>query len=78
VYPPLGNRLVPARKDSIMYYQKVLMILENIPYLSVWLNVCVDFSCMSIKVPNGTLTGKPFSFLHSGPHFRNLLTTKIK
>ena len=61
-----------------MHYQKVLKMLENIPYLSVGLDVGADFTWMSIMLPNGTLTGKPFKILHSDPASRDLAVTKIK
>ncbi len=61
-----------------MKYQKVLKMLESIPYLSVGLDVGADFTWMSIMLPNGTLTGKPFKILHSDPASRNLAVTKIK
>ena len=69
---------MPARKDKTMKYQKVLMMLESIPYLSVGLDVGADFTWMSIMLPNGTLTGKPFKIVHSDPHSRELAVTKIK
>ena len=61
-----------------MHYQKVLTMLDSIPYLSVGLDVGSDFSWMSIMLPNGTLTGKPFKLLHSDPPSRELAVTKIK
>ena len=61
-----------------MQYQKVLQMLQSIPYLSVGLDVGADFSWMSIMLPNGTLTGKPFKILHSDPSSRELAVTKIK
>ena len=69
---------MPAGKDKTMKYQKVLMMLESIPYLSVGLDVGADFTWMSIMLPNGTLTGKPFKIVHSDPHSRELAVTKIK
>lgn len=69
---------MPARKDKAMQYQKVLKLLESIPYLSVGLDVGADFTWMSIMLPNGTLTGKPFKILHSDPHSRDLAVAKIK
>ena len=44
LYEPLGCvsafwKWMPARKDKNMQYQKVLKMLENIPYLSVGLDV---------------------------------------
>lgn len=53
-------------------------MLDSIPYLSVGLDVGSDFSWMSIMLPNGTLTGKPFKLLHSDPPSRELAVTKIK
>lgn len=53
-------------------------MLDSIPYLSVGLDVGADFSWMSIMLPNGTLTGKPFKILHSDPSSRELAVTKIK
>ena len=61
-----------------MHYQKVLKMLESIPYLSVGLDVGADFTWMSIMLPNGTLTGKPFKIIHSDPESRELAVTKIK
>ena len=83
LYKPLGCvsafwKWIPARKDFTMHYQKVLSMLENIPYLSVGLDVGADFTWMSIMLPNGVLTGKPFKILHSDPQSRELAVTKIK
>lgn len=83
LYKPLGCvsafwKWMPAGKDKHMQYRKVLQMLENIPYLSVGLDVGADFTWMSIMLPNGTLTGKPFKILHSDPHSRELAVTKIK
>ena len=61
-----------------MHYKKVLAMIADIPYLSVGLDVGADFSWMSIMLPNGTLTGKPFKILHSDPSSRELAVTKIK
>ncbi len=69
---------MPAGKDKNMHYQKVLRMLQSIPYLSVGLDVGADFTWMSIILPNGTLTGKPFKLLHSDPHSRVLAVVKIK
>ena len=60
LYKPLGCvsafwKWIPARKDKTMQYQKVLKMLESIPYLSVGLDVGADFTWMSIMLPNGTL-----------------------
>lgn len=83
LYKPLGCvstlwKWMPAGKDKFMEYQKVPMMLNSIPYLSVGLDVGADFTWMSIMLPNGTLTGKPFKILHSDPASRNLAVTKIK
>ena len=83
LYEPLGCvsafwKWMPARKDKNMQYQKVPKLLENIPYLSVGLDVGADFSWMSIMLPNGTLTGKPFKIVHSDPQSRELAVAKIK
>ena len=83
LYKPLGCvstfwKWMPAGKDKTMKYQKVLMMLESIPYLSVGLDVGADFSWMSIMLPNGILTGKPFKIIHSDPQSRELAVTKIK
>lgn len=83
LYKPLGCvstfwKWIPARKDFTMHYQKVLSMLENIPYLSVGLDVGADFTWMSIMLPNGVLTGKPFKILHSDPRSRELAVAKIK
>ncbi len=69
---------MPAGKDKTMKYQKVLMMLNSIPYLSVGLDVGADFTWMSIMLPNGILTGKPFKIIHSDPESRELAVTKIK
>lgn len=61
-----------------MHYQKVLKMLESIPYLSVGFDVGADFTWMSIMLPNGMLTGKPFKIIHSDPQSRELAVTKIK
>ena len=83
LYKPLGCvstfwKWIPAGKDIIMHYQKVLNMLNNLPYLSVGLDVGADFSWMSILLPNGTLIGKPFKILHADPASRELAVTKIK
>lgn len=83
LYEPLGCvsafwNWMPAGKDKTMHYQKVLRMLQSIPYLSVGLDVGADFTWMSIMLPNGTLTGKPFKILHSDPHSRDLAVAKIK
>ena len=69
---------MPAGKDNIMHYQKVLKMLQSTPYLSVGLDVGADFTWMSIMLPNGTLTGKPFKIVHSDPRSRELAVSKIK
>ncbi len=66
MYPPFGNGCLPERIYT-MQYQKVLQMLNCIPYLSVGLDVGADFTWMSIMLPNGTLTGKPFKIIHSDP-----------
>ncbi len=83
LYKPLGCvsalwKWMPARKDKTMKYPKVLMMLESIPYLSVGLDVGADFTWMSIMLPNGILTGKPFKIIHSDPQSRELAVEKIK
>lgn len=83
LYKPLGCvstfwKWMPAGKDITMHYQKVLKMLESIPFLSVGLDVGADFSWMSIMLPNGTLTGKPFKIIHADPQSRELAVTKIK
>ncbi len=83
LYKPLGCvsafwKWIPARKDKTMQYQKVLKMLECIPYLSVGLDVGADFTWMSIMLPNGTLAGKPFKIVHSDPQSRELAVAKIK
>ena len=69
---------MPAGKDKTMKYQNVLMMLQSIPYLSVGLDAGADFTWMSIMLPNGILTGKPFKIIHSDPASRELAVTKIK
>ena len=61
-----------------MHYKKVLQMFQNVPYLSVGLDVGADFTWMSIMLPNGILIGKPFKILHSDPSSRNLAVAKIK
>ena len=83
LYKPLGCvsalwKWIPAGKDKTMKYQKVLMMLESIPYLSVGLDVGADFTWMSIMLPNGILTGKPFKIIHSDPQSREHAVAKIK
>lgn len=83
LYKPLGCvstlwKWMPAGKDQTMKYQKVLRMLESTPYLSVGLDVGADFTWMSIMLPNGILTGKPFKIIHSDPQSRELAVTKIK
>lgn len=83
LYKPLGCvsafwKWMPAGKDKTMQYQKVLRMPESIPYLSVGLDVGADFTWMSIMLPNGILTGKPFKIIHSDPESRELAVTKIK
>lgn len=83
LYKPLGCvstfwKWMPAGKDKTMKYQKVLKVLESIPYLSVGLDVGADFTWMSIMLPNGILTGKPFKIIHSDPNSRELVVAKIK
>ena len=51
---------MPARKDYIMHYNKLLQMLAHTPYLSVGLDVGADFTWMSIALPNGSFIGKPF------------------
>ena len=74
------DALVPfaERRIIIMKYQQVLMMPESIPYLSVGLDVGADFTWMSIMLPNGTLTEKPFKIIHSDPESRELAVKKIK
>ena len=69
---------MPAGKDFIMHDQKVPKMPASIPYLSVGLDVGADFSWMSIMLPNGALTGKPFKIIHSDPLSRELAVSKIK
>ena len=83
LHKPLGCvstlwKWMPAGKDQTMKYQKVLRMLESTPYLSVGLDVGADFTWMSIMLPNGILTGKPFKIIHSDPQSRELAVTKIK
>ena len=83
LYKPLGCvsafwKWMPAGKDKTMQYQKVLKMLESIPYLSVGLDVGADFTWMSIMLPNGTLVGKPFKIVHSDSQSRELAVAKIK
>lgn len=52
--------------------------MTALPYLSVGLDVGADFTWMSIALPNGTFTGKPFKIIHADPQSRELAVTKIK
>ena len=83
LYKPLGCvsafwNWMPAGKDKNMQYKKVLQMLNRTNYISVGLDVAADFTWMSIMLPNGTLTGKPFKIVHSDPQSRELAVTKIK
>ena len=83
LYKPLGCvstlwKWMPAGKDQTMKYQKVLRMLESTPYLSVGLDVGADFTWMSIMLPNGILSGKPFKIIHSDPQSREQAVAKIK
>ena len=69
---------MPAGKDKTMKYQNVLKMLQSIPYLSVGLDAGADFTWMSIMLPNGILTGKPFKIIHLDPESREFAVTKIK
>ena len=69
---------MPAGKDKNMQYKKVLQMLNCTNYISVGLDVAADFTWMSIMLPNGTLTGKPFKIVHSDPQSRELAVSKIK
>ncbi len=83
LYKPLGCvsalwNWMPDGKDKTIHYQKVLRMLQSVPYLSVGFDVGADFSWMSIMLPNGTLTGKPFKIIHSDPSSREPAVKKIK
>ena len=69
---------MPARKDYIMHYNKLLQMLDPTPYLSVGLDVGTDFTWMSIALPNGSFIGKPFKVIHNDPYSRELAVAKIK
>ena len=69
---------MPARKDYIMHYNKLLQMLDHTPYLSVGLDVGADFTWMSIALPNGSFIGKPFKVIHNDPYSRELAAAKIK
>ena len=69
---------MPARKDYIMHYNKLLQMLDPTPYLSVGLDVGADFTWMSIALPNGSFIGKPFKVIHNDPYSRELAVAKIK
>ena len=69
---------MPARKDYIMHYNKLLQMLDHTPYLSVGLDVGADFTWMSIALPNGSFIGKPFKVIHNDPYSRELAVAKIK
>jgi len=69
---------MPARKDYIMHYNKLLQMLDHTPYLSVGLDVGTDFTWMSIALPNGSFIGKPFKVIHNDPYSTELAVAKIK
>ena len=62
-----------------MHYKRLLALIDSVsPYLSVGLDVGADFTWMSIALPNGSFTGKPFKIVHSDPGSRDLAVAKIK
>ena len=69
---------MPDGKDKTIHYQKVLRMFQSVPYLSVGLDVGADFSWMSIMLPNGTLTGKPFKIIDSDSSSREPAVKKVK
>ena len=63
----------------IMHYKRLLTLIDGVSsYLSVGLDVGADFTWMSIALPNGSFTGKPFKIVHSDPGSRDLAVAKIK
>lgn len=68
---------MPARKDYIMHYNKLLQMLAHTPYLSVGLDVGADFTWMSITLPNGSFIGKPFKVIHNDPYSRELAVATV-
>ena len=63
----------------IMHYKRLLTFIDGVSsYLSVGLDVGADFTWMSIALPNGSFTGKPFKIVHSDPGSRDLAVAKIK
>ncbi len=62
-----------------MHYKRLLTLIDGVSsYLSVGLDVGADFTWMSIALPNGSFTGKPFKIVHSDPGSRDLAVAKIK
>ena len=62
-----------------MHYKRLLTFIDGVSsYLSVGLDVGADFTWMSIALPNGSFTGKPFKIVHSDPGSRDLAVAKIK
>lgn len=69
---------MPARKDKLMHFNKLLQMLDSSPYLSVGLDVGADFTWMSIALPNGSFLGKPFKVIHDDSYSREMAVAKIK
>lgn len=69
---------MPARKDKLMHFNKLLQLLDSTSYLSVGLDVGADFTWMSIALPNGSFLGKPFKVIHNDPYSREMAVAKIK
>ena len=62
-----------------MHYKRLLALIDSVSsHLSVGLDVGADFTWMSIALPNGSFTGKPFKIVHSDPGSRDLAVAKIK
>ena len=62
-----------------MHYKRLLPLIDSVSsHLSVGLDVGADFTWMSIALPNGSFTGKPFKIVHSDPGSRDLAVAKIK
>ena len=69
---------MPARKDELMHFNKLLQMLDGSSYLSVGLDVGADFTWMCIALPNGSFPWKPFKIIHHDPYSRELAVAKIK
>ena len=69
---------MPARKDKLMHFNKLLQMLDCSSYLSVGIDVGADFTWMSIALPKGSFPQKPFKVIHHDPYSREMAVAKIK